>query len=1148
MTINFSHRFKSFWRWLTEPADAIVDPERRRQARLLLSLLVTMILATTLGLTARALTRPDFDAPTFYVPVVAAIVLLAAYILGRTKYALWGAALTVGIIFVSIFWTASLDPRSTIINLTLNFLAMVVLLGSLVFSLRGTVLLAMASIVSMLLFPLFAPQVALWSVLTAMNFVFPMSALVVVAAAIRHRDLQQRERRSREMALLNRVLAAASASLEPYKVLEVTCRELALAFDVPQAAAALLNEEGTASTVVAEYLASGRPGALGKVIPLADNSAARYVLEHKGPLAVTDVQRDPRMAAVRHLMQSRGVASLLILPLIVRGRVVGTIGLDAIERREFSDEQVALAATAAAAAARSLEHAQLFTAEREARQLSETLSETAQELNLAPDLDTALNLVLEHMERVISFDSGSILLLEGDEMRTVAVRGFDAPDEVLGTRLDLDTALLNQEVIETRRPLVAGAVTADPRWAKSVQASKLTLPLKDIHSWMGIPLLIQDRVIGMLTADKVEPDFYQSRDTELALAFAGHAAGAIENARLLESERAQLRLAKTLQEVGALLTVRLSLDEVFEQIFDLLARVIAYDTVCVQLLDKEGNMELVAGRGFPDIERVRQIVREVASQTLEERWGERRVIIIPDTHRDERWIQAPGSEYIRSWIGAALVVKGQVVGTLNVDSATVNAYDAAMGETAAAFANQAAVAIENARLYDRVWKELTGRKRVEGERGQLLADLERRSNLLQTAAEVSKSASANLDPGALMDQMVNLIAERFGFDYTGIFLVDEAGEYAVLQAGTGNTGRQMLAAGHKLAVGGESMIGWSVAHAQARIALDADKDAVRLDNPLMPETRSEMALPLISRGRCIGGVTVQSRKDVAFSDEDIVALQTMADQSAVAIENAWLYKAAQQEIAKRKRTEEIVRQLNESLERRVVERTAELAAVNQELEAFAYSVSHDLRAPLRRIDSFSRALQEDYPDRLDADGRDYLFRLDAASQHMTQLIDALLDLSRITRQEIRRARVDLSDLAHKVAVELQETKPERQVEFIIAEGLAVNGDARLLRVALENLMGNAWKFTAGRPQAQIQVGALWQHDDESAYFVRDNGAGFDMAYADRLFAAFQRLHSTAEFEGTGIGLATVQRIIHRHGGRVWAEGTVDQGATFYFAL
>jgi len=249
--------------------------------------------------------------------------------------------------------------------------------------------------------------------------------------------------------------------------------------------------------------------------------------------------------------------------------------------------------------------------------------------------------------------------------------------------------------------------------------------------------------------------------------------------------------------------------------------------------------------------------------------------------------------------------------------------------------------------------------------------------------------------------------------------------------------------------------------------------------------------------------------------------------------------------------------VNEQLEKEIEERkrvqsqiqgvNTELLAANKELEAFSYSVSHDLRAPLRGIHGFSLALLEDYADKLDEDGRDYLHRVRAGTQRMGILIDDLLNLARVTRTEMKLENADLSDIARSVAVELRKTQPERRVEFRIEDGLKALVDSHLIRIALENLLGNAWKFTSKRESACIEIGNTLCNGSP-AYFVRDNGAGFDPAYGGRLFGAFQRLHDKNEFPGTGVGLATVQRIIHRHGGHIWAESAVERGATFYFTL
>lgn len=250
----------------------------------------------------------------------------------------------------------------------------------------------------------------------------------------------------------------------------------------------------------------------------------------------------------------------------------------------------------------------------------------------------------------------------------------------------------------------------------------------------------------------------------------------------------------------------------------------------------------------------------------------------------------------------------------------------------------------------------------------------------------------------------------------------------------------------------------------------------------------------------------------------------------------------------RRAAEEKLHLLNLELEQRVALRTAELESANKELETFSYSVSHDLRAPLRAIDGFSKIVLEDYSNQLDEQGKNYLDRVRAATQRMGDLIDDILSLSRITRLELRYETVNLSAIANEVLEELQKDQPERKVDRHVEPKLVAEGDPQLLRVLLTNLLGNAWKYTGKTAAALIGLGAIRNADGTTDFYVRDNGAGFDMAYVDKLFSPFQRLHSSAEFQGTGIGLATVQRIIHRHGGKIRGDGVPNHGATFYFSL
>ena len=333
------------------------------------------------------------------------------------------------------------------------------------------------------------------------------------------------------------------------------------------------------------------------------------------------------------------------------------------------------------------------------------------------------------------------------------------------------------------------------------------------------------------------------------------------------------------------------------------------------------------------------------------------------------------------------------------------------------------------------------------------------------------------------------------------------------------------------------------------LRLMGDVEALRRGDPQIIDTRKlppgpevdallasgielYMAVPMIAGGELIGAISFGGPPG-PFPREQVAIAMEVATQLAIAITQARLY-------------ERVSRQAKD-LEIRVRERTQDLETANKELESFSYSVSHDLRGPLRAIDGFSELLLSEHNDKLDDNGRRYLGRIRASAQHMGELIDDLLLLAQVSRAELRREPVNISDIARAAVAELRSNEPERSVRCEIQDRLSGEADRRLIRVMLDNLFGNAWKFTSKIRDPRIEFGAD-QHEGIPAYFVRDNGAGFDMTYAEKLFHPFQRLHHESEFAGTGIGLATVHRIATRHGGRVWAQGRVDDGATFFFTL
>ncbi len=324
----------------------------------------------------------------------------------------------------------------------------------------------------------------------------------------------------------------------------------------------------------------------------------------------------------------------------------------------------------------------------------------------------------------------------------------------------------------------------------------------------------------------------------------------------------------------------------------------------------------------------------------------------------------------------------------------------------------------------------------------------------------------------------------------------------------------------------------------------AAAQSVPLDG-MRREMRAMLVLPVIVSGSVAALLVAGRRSQDAFQDQDEDLFTVVADRIGMALDRANAYEAERQARRLAENSAAEVQLLNAELEERVKLRTSELEAINRELEAFSYSVSHDLRAPLRSVDGFSLALEEDFSAAITDEGRDYIRRIRTGVQKMGQLIDSLLRLSRVTRADLLREHVNLSNLAEEVARDLRAQHLDRNLTFRIESNLNTHADPRLLRVALENMLGNAVKFTAQQPEAIIELGRSPQSGE---FFIRDNGAGFDMQYVDKLFHAFQRLHGDKDFAGSGIGLATVSRVIRRHRGTIRTESVINEGATFWFTV
>jgi signal transduction histidine kinase len=621
---------------------------------------------------------------------------------------------------------------------------------------------------------------------------------------------------------------------------------------------------------------------------------------------------------------------------------------------------------------------------------------------------------------------------------------------------------------------------------------------------------------------------------------------------LVDSEAKYRNLTEQLAilyEISRAVSNLQDLPQVLEVIFQQVKRILHFDTFIISLYQKEEGRLY-----FPFLyDDGRQWVETPIHVPEDTRFAEilqnRKPLLINRSRKENLGFK---SRLDASSIMIVPMHLGEdAIGSITVQSYTPQPYTQEHLDLMVGVAYLAATAIENANLYKALQREVQDLNQAEillrnqSEKAQALAHL---SSLI---------VSEQREFAGTLQEVARYISNLFG-DLCAIQLLSNNAEYLELSAiaapnpdifddlakGQKQPG-QMVDLAYNTAI---------LRNGQPVVVTKFDpEEAVNL-SPSMRDhfTRfpvsSMLIVPLRAQSQLLGMMNLwRYQPGNPYQETDVVFFTDLADRVALGIINSSLYQALQNELVERTRAEAEVRTLNAELEQRVRERTVQLQVAIQELESFAYSVSHDLRAPLRAINGYSSALEEEYQNILDESALSYLDRIRIATQRMSGLIDDLLSLSRITRSEMHIQEVDLVKIASDSLNILRQQHPERKVEFITPSKMIVRADLNLMRVALENLIGNAWKFTSKHAAARIELGERFDSDSR-VYFIRDDGAGFDMSYVDRLFIEFQRLHSPDAFEGTGIGLVIVRRIINRHGGTIWAEGEIEQGATFYFSL
>ena len=595
----------------------------------------------------------------------------------------------------------------------------------------------------------------------------------------------------------------------------------------------------------------------GEVMLLSATAAAEDI-EAGRPHLTADLSAETHFPFEQTLYQI-GLRSLVTLPLLVGGEVFGALSLGSSRTDSFREDQLPVLRQVADVLALALENSFLFLAERERRELAKALEEATAALTATLDFDQVLDRILEQVSRVVPNDAANIMLIKGDRARVVRWRGYErfGAEQFVSTVVFRIPEMANlQQMLDSREPLVIPDIADYPDWV-CVPATKW------LRSYAAAPIIVRDEVIGFLNVDSATPGFFGQEHAESLRVFADHAAAAIENARLYEAEQKRRRLADTLRQVATVLSSTLDLKQVLDLILEHLAQVVPYDSASVMLVSDD-VLRVVAARGFPDIERTMQVALPVAEDALfQEMLRTRQPVILTDAQKDKRFVAAGDTGYVRGWIGAPLVVKGQVIGNLTVDSRMPGAYGQEEAEMVAAFANQAAIAIENARLYE---------------------ETRRRATELGILFEVVTAGMTSVRLDEILDRVMTALQETLRPDSIAILLVERETNELVIRAHTGFPGGPKLVR-RPIGVGIPS---WVVQTGQPVLLTDVREDERYY--ACDPNTRSELCVPLRVGERIIGALNLESHRLSAFNEDDLRLLSILAGHLAVVVENARLFE------------------------------------------------------------------------------------------------------------------------------------------------------------------------------------------------------------------------------------------------------------------
>ena len=942
------------------------------------------------------------------------------------------------------------------------------------------------------------------------------------------------ERRLNETLLLNRVMAASSSALEPNAVLRIMCEELACAFNLPQAAVALLDSDRAHLTVVAEYRVEGRPSALGAVIPVADNRATQYVFDHQVPLAIHNAQTDPRQAVIHDLEKQRGVVSLLIVPVVIHAQVIGTLGLDSLEPRDFSAEEIELARNVAAAASQVLEKAQLYEAaqqelaerKRAERELERTnrdlsaLNAITAVVSRSLDMTEVLNSTLDRALQVMHLNGGTrggIFLVDESlgELHLLAVRGLPAEFIERETTVSVDKCLCGQ-VVATGETINATLLDTwrDRRgWVEP-------------HGHLIVPLKSKGKVLGVmflyLPADH-QPD---DADMRLLAAIGSQIGVGIENARLYESMWAQAHDLELLYEVGQRFSSSLDPEEVLSRVAGRCAQVFEADTCLVHLLsedtlDTRDSREAVARQQLilhassyrnqserADVEQHllagfvwvgEGVMGRVASTGKAMLSDRANLTVVNQPERLDYWQS-------RHWLLTPLRAQDRVLGVLTLIARhrPFSPHDLTVAQE---IANQAAAALTNARLYREARRRL------------------------QEVSLIQNMALAGAI-GRPFDEIVAEATERlcqlWDSHHLGFLFPDENG---ALKAHTSYVGLSPDLQRTLRVQPGQGLTGRVFKTGKPIVVPDVRQNSQYLRTA--SETLCEMDAPLMVGERVIGVINVESVRHNAFQDDDLRLLSALAGQLAIILDNV----QAHRDLAVH------AQQLQEAYN--------ELAEAEKLKDQLIQNISHELRTPLTFLKGYSELMLEEAFGEIPPAFHDPLRIVRQKTDTVVRLIERIISLQAMNPQSLELGPLDVANLVDEAVDRWKPQMLQAGLEAsldVVPDLPPVVGDRKRLAEALDNLLSNLVKFSPRGGQATIRLRA--QHELIHAE-ISDTGIGIPPDKLGKVFNRFYQVDGTSRrrFGGAGVGLALVRKIVEAHGGRVWAESPgLGQGSTFHLVL